>query len=149
MCKEEVSTDHEEEPEEPEGEEDLHDRTGDAYDILITNVCSYAPSGKNFITTDVKTLMFWSVDFHSMRPGGDSHIIVITQLCDDNMRLSITGNIITMKPCSLANVTFGVQQTLSTLFKDVGQMHRFTLGCKLKIAKLQAHHTSHCYAESL
>ena len=57
VCKEEVKEEPEEPPHIKEEQEDLHDRAGDAYGILITNVCSYAPSGKNFITTDVKTLM--------------------------------------------------------------------------------------------
>ena len=78
MCKEKVSVEHEErssslvqeEPEQPphikeEQEEDL-ERPEEADGLLISDVPSITPSGKNFITTDVKTLMFWSVDFHQI-----------------------------------------------------------------------------------
>ena len=75
VCKEEVCPDHEEqssslvqeEPQPPQikeerGEELLgrpEEAEGSTMAIQISKVWSYAPSGKNFIDTDVKTLMFW------------------------------------------------------------------------------------------
>ena len=76
MCKENVSLQHEErslvqeEPEAPpqikEEQDDLV-RLGEADSLLIIDVRSLAPSGKNVITADVNTLTFWSVDFHQIK----------------------------------------------------------------------------------
>ena len=77
-----------EEPEVPpqikeEQEEDL-ESPEEADGTLISDMQIIAPSGKNFITTDVKTLMFCFVVFHQINitcerlllgQGGDSLII--------------------------------------------------------------------------
>ena len=62
-----------EEPEEPphikeERVEELLQRPqeADGSTIRIREVWSNAPSGKNVITTNVKTVMFWSVDFNQI-----------------------------------------------------------------------------------
>ena len=84
MCKEEVSPEHEqrssslaqeglqppqheerssslgqEEPQPPQIKEEAEEADGTPMALQIDEVWSYAPSGKNFIATDVKTLMFW------------------------------------------------------------------------------------------
>ena len=64
VCKEEVSP--EEPPQIKEEQEDVLDRPEEADGALIIDLRSVWPSGENFITADVKTLMFWSVDFHQI-----------------------------------------------------------------------------------
>ena len=94
MCKEEVCPEHEErssslvqeEPQPPQikeerGEELLgrpEEEDGTTMALKIIKVWSYAPPGKNFITTDVQTLMLWSVDFSS---DGHHKTIQVEYIC--------------------------------------------------------------------